>query len=190
MAWIPFAQLKRLEIWTFWDSSILFGAYSAICIFSQIPALRVECQSWWQYIKSDGLGISTCTDLQTSHFRLPYSQPVPLVKVIFDFKFLLYLVERRINNKKGKKENILSLWIINWKNKKKKKEKASHSSGFRVFFRLHSPNWSVGRKRQERIIICYFWFWNKSYVSELWRMSLPEVTFTSEHCFIRLQKCS
>lgn len=53
---------------------------------------------------------------------------MPLVKVIFDLKLLLYLVERWINSKEGKKENgkegkkenIFSLWIINCKKKKAK----------------------------------------------------------------------
>lgn len=45
---------------------------------------------------------------------------MPLGKVIFGLKIFLYPVERRIKRKEGKKENIFSLWIKNWRKKKKK----------------------------------------------------------------------
>lgn len=45
---------------------------------------------------------------------------MPLGKVIFGLKIFLYPVERRIKRKEGEKENIFSLWIKNWRGKKKK----------------------------------------------------------------------
>lgn len=77
---------------------------------------------------------------------------MPLGKVIFGLKIFLYPVERRIKRKEGEKENIFSLWIKNWR----KKKKARLLTAFRDFFRLLWPNWSFGRERQEKPVICHF----------------------------------
>lgn len=167
---------RLLEVLDLLESGCCLEQHQQFVFYTISQLLRVEWQSWW-HVGPEGPDISPCAGLWTL---------MPLGKVIFDMKIFLYLVERRIKRKgKRRTSSVSGLKTGGWG---EGENKASHS--FWRFFRLLGPNWSVGSERQGKTVICHFWVWNESYISEVWGAVIPKATFTLKHNLIKLQKPS